>query len=319
MVKAPCVIKKLSPAQADVAADRLAERIRSGRYGQEDHLTTSGLSTHIRNKLAVVKDNKWPGTSVHLKVAFVDHPEPPAALRDHIISIMNEWSNYCDVSFTAGGWDSEVRISLHGDGYWSFLGTDILGYSDPNTKTMCLDGFTVYDIGDPELRGTVLHETGHTLGFEHEHLRPEIVQWIDPKKAEDFYEESDNWLAEETRAQVLTPLNNREILASAAYDLHSIMCYPIERKILKSYAPDVTGGNVISPVDIQFASSLYPKGPSVSYDVIDHNTGVADLVAANGDGRDLLYKCHRDGGIWLYTAAGECIHLLHSPSTEIHI
>jgi hypothetical protein len=74
-----------------------------------------------------------------------------------------------------------VRISLAGQGYWSYLGTDILSIPR-NRPTMNLQGFNI-NTPDSEFRRVVRHETGHTLGFPHEQLRKEIINRIDRQKA----------------------------------------------------------------------------------------------------------------------------------------
>jgi hypothetical protein len=83
------------------------------------------------------------------------------------------------------GRTGDVRITFKGGGYWSYLGTDINGRDD-NEATMSLQGFDVSS-NENEIRDTVLHETGHTLGFPHEHLRAEVVRRIDPNKAYEYY------------------------------------------------------------------------------------------------------------------------------------
>jgi len=54
-------------------------------------------------------------------------------------------------------------------GYWSYLGTDIL-HIPKNRPTMCLENFSM-DTLESEYKRVVRHETGHTLGFPHEHMR----------------------------------------------------------------------------------------------------------------------------------------------------
>ena len=89
------------------------------------------------------------------------------------------------VSQVAPGQTGEVRISLTGNGFWSYLGTDIMLVPKSN-PTMNLQGFSIFT-ADSEYRRVVRHETGHTLGFPHEHLRKEIVKRIDPKRAYDYF------------------------------------------------------------------------------------------------------------------------------------
>jgi hypothetical protein len=83
-----------------------------------------------------------------------------------------------------------VRITLRGQGYWSYLGTDILTIP-PNQPTMCLQNMDRQS--EAELTRVVRHETGHTLGFPHEHLRREIVQRINPQAAYAFFGWVSGW------------------------------------------------------------------------------------------------------------------------------
>ncbi len=40
---------------------------------------------------------------------------------------------------------------------------------------------------ESEYRRVVRHETGHTLGFPHEHMRKELVARLDPQKCYIYY------------------------------------------------------------------------------------------------------------------------------------
>lgn len=79
------------------------------------------------------------------------------------------------------GQTGNVRISFTGNGFWSYLGTDIMLVPKSN-PTMNLQGFSMFT-ADSEYKRVVRHETGHTLGFPHEHLRKAIVDDIDPAQA----------------------------------------------------------------------------------------------------------------------------------------
>ena len=97
---------------------------------------------------------------------------------------MNAWSKTGNVRFRVTNGAGQVRIARGGGadgGYWSYLGTDIL--SIPlNEPTMNLEAFSM-DTSESEFHRVVRHETGHTLGFPHEHMRRALVQLIDAKKA----------------------------------------------------------------------------------------------------------------------------------------
>jgi hypothetical protein len=122
---------------------------------------------------------------------------------------------------------------------------------------MNLDGFTMQTI-DSEFYRVVRHETGHTLGFPHEHMRKEIVSRIDPDKAKAYFKKSDNWSPQEVVDQVLTPLDQSSLIATAKPDVKSIMCYWLPAEIMKD-GKAVPGGTDIDKLDGQFAASLYKK------------------------------------------------------------
>ena len=91
---------------------------------------------------------------------------------------MNAWGKYANVTFVATSTDPQVRIArTPGDGHWSYLGTDVLHIRKAE-PTMNLDSFTM-STSESEYKRVVRHETGHTLGFPHEHMRKQLVAKID--------------------------------------------------------------------------------------------------------------------------------------------
>jgi hypothetical protein len=212
--------------------------------------------------LALVTAKYWGGGGVRLTVGFLD--TPPADLRRRILSHMNSWSRTANVRFTETAHNPQVRIARQGGadgGYWSYLGTDILHIA-ADEPTMNLEAFTM-GTPDSEFRRVIRHETGHTLGFPHEHMRSEIVNRIDKNKAIAHFKASDGWTAAETTAQVLTPLENSTLTKTAQSDIRSIMCYGLPASIMKDGVA-VTGGTDIDALDAKFASTVYPKSYSGS-------------------------------------------------------
>jgi hypothetical protein len=51
---------------------------------------------------------------------------------------------------------------------------------------MNLDSFTM-QMPESEFHRVIRHETGHTLGCPHEHMRRELVDRIDEEKAIEFF------------------------------------------------------------------------------------------------------------------------------------
>jgi hypothetical protein len=212
--------------------------------------------------LALVTSKYWGGNGVRLTVGFLD--SPPADLRTRILKHMNSWSTWSNVSFVTTSHDPQVRIARQGGadgGYWSYLGTDILHIA-AGEPTMNLEAFTM-STPESEFRRVIRHETGHTLGFPHEHMRSEIVNRIDKDKAIAFFQANQGWSAPETTAQVLTPLDNSALTKTAQSDVESIMCYGLPGAIMKDGVA-VAGGIDIDALDAKFAATVYPRSYSAS-------------------------------------------------------
>jgi hypothetical protein len=204
--------------------------------------------------LAVLVTKYWFAAKVSLTVGFLDNP--PASLRKRILQHMNAWNKTANVTFVEAKTDPQVRISRGDGGYWSYLGTDILSVPT-NEQTMNLQNFAM-ETPDSEFHRVVRHETGHTMGFLHEHMRQELVAKIDPEKAIKFFEETQGWNEQMVRQQVLTPIEESSTRGTAHADPNSIMCYQIPGAITRDGKP-IIGGADIDSSDYQFAGKLYPR------------------------------------------------------------
>ena len=205
--------------------------------------------------LAVMVTKYWKIGGVHLTVGFLDGPS--AALRARIVRHMNAWAATANVRFHQSKVSPQVRIArTAGDGYWSYLGTDILSIA-ADQPTMNLDSFTM-STPESEFHRVVRHETGHTIAFPHEHMRRELVNRIDRAKAIAFYGQTQGWDKQTVIEQVLTPIEDLQLLATPTADMNSIMCYQIPGSITKDGKP-IVGGLDIDPIDFAFAGSIYPK------------------------------------------------------------
>ncbi len=203
--------------------------------------------------LALLTQKYWGPRGTKLTVGFTESIQ--ADLRDRLLSHMNAWSAYCNVSFVWTQTSPQVRISRGSGGYWSYIGTDIL-HIPQNQQTMNLEGFTMQS-PESEFRRVVRHETGHTLGFPHEHMRKEIVQRIDPAKAVAYFGRTQGWSAAEVQQQVLTPLSEASIMGTEHADQTSIMCYQLPGSITTDGQP-ILGGTDIDAQDQAFSAKIYP-------------------------------------------------------------
>ncbi|MDR3634245.1 MAG: M12 family metallopeptidase [Isosphaeraceae bacterium] len=205
--------------------------------------------------IAVLTTKFWHNGGVRLTVGFLD--SPPADLRARILSHMNAWGTTANVQFVETATDPQVRIArTPGDGYWSYVGTDILSI-DADQPTMNLQEFTMA-MPESEFHRVVRHETGHTIGCPHEHMRRELVDLIDPDKAIAFFGATQGWSPEMVRRQVLTPIEEGSLWGTAHADPDSIMCYQIPGSITKNGEP-IIGGLDIDSLDASFMALVYPK------------------------------------------------------------
>ena len=250
-----CTIKLLPQDQWIPAANRAIEINPANAPAQRLLQQVIPQAVIPPEHLALLTQKYWGASGVRLTVGFLDNP--PADLRARILSHMNAWSATANVQFVETAANAQVRIArTPGQGYWSYLGTDILSIP-ANQQTMNLDSFSM-NTADSEFYRVVRHETGHTIGFPHEHTRSEIVDRIDREKAIAYFMASQGWSRNQVIAQVLTPLDNSALIATAHADPQSIMCYWLPASIMKDGVA-VPGGTDIDPMDSEFAASVYPR------------------------------------------------------------
>lgn len=208
--------------------------------------------------LALLTTRYWGAAGIKLSVGFL---EPVAAgLRDRLLSHMNAWGDFANVAFawTQSAPSADVRLTLAGDGYWSYLGTDVRSIA-PGEPTMCLEGFTM-STPEGEYRRVVRHETGHTLGFPHEHLRAALVAKLDPQRTIAYFQRVVGWPRQMTIQQVLTPLRESDltVIDQGRADALSIMTYQLSGECTVDGKP-IQGGSDIDDQDRALAAKVYPK------------------------------------------------------------
>lgn len=205
-------------------------------------------------RIAMLTSKYWGRAGRRLTVAFTERPAYQFRLL--VLRHMNAWnSGGANTRFVYTTGYGDVRITTAPDGYWSYLGTDI-HLIPPNEPTMCLQDFTA-NTPESEYRRVVRHETGHTLGFVHEHMRRELVARIDPERAYAYFARWDGWDRQTVDQQVLTPLDDRTIMATPP-DQTSVMCYQLPGSIMRDGVP-IPGGLDINATDQAFANRVYPR------------------------------------------------------------
>lgn len=253
--RAVCVPKRLPPEQWEKAADTAAAINPVNSAPVHRLMRIMPGFTPTKAHLAVLTTKYWGAKGVRLTVGFLDNPS--RELRNRILAHMNAWAKTANVVFVETRTSPQVRIArVPDDGHWSYLGTDVL-HIPRREATMNLDSFTM-STPESEYRRVVRHETGHTLGFPHEHMRKELVALIDPAKAIAYFGRTQGWSPAEVREQVLTPIEKRSLLGTPKPDARSVMCYQLPGSITRNGEP-ILGGNDINPRDYEFAGLIYPR------------------------------------------------------------
>ena len=213
----------------------------------------AGMELPTPQHMALHTSAYWGSRGAVLTVGFME--STPTDLQARILSHMNAWNAHCNIKFVLAS-DPQVRITRSGDGYWSYLGTQILTIPK-NQPTMCLSRFTM-DTPEGEYRRVVRHETGHTLGFPHEHQLPEIIDLLDVSKTLAWGPRALGWSEQMIRSQILTPPDMRTIRMTPHADVRGIMCYSLPASITKNGQP-IPGGTDIDATDAEYAATMYPK------------------------------------------------------------
>jgi hypothetical protein len=254
-----CRPKLLTPAQEELAVRRAIQINPANAAAVKTVARTPVGRRGGPRRLALLIENRWPKLGVELSVQFLDGESKE--LRKRILLHMNAWTKTANIRFRETSGTGFVRIARLDEpenmaGFWSYVGTQILGIED-DQPTFNLEGFTMRT-SEAEFHRVVRHEAGHTLGFEHEHMRSGLVKKIDRQKAIVYFDRTQGWTAKETDEQVLTPLADASIMGTAESDPHSIMCYQIPGAITKDGKP-IPGGLDINEIDFAFAAKCYPK------------------------------------------------------------
>ena len=242
------------PGEQLAASSAMANAINPLNHSQAARATGDGSPPELVAYLSVVRDKYWHSGGVDLPVSFLDTSD--TALQTRILQHMNAWGQTANVTFRQTAGTGKVRISTGLVGHWSYIGTDIMliGTDKP---TMNLQGFTM-NTPDSEFHRVVRHETGHTLGCPHEHMRSDLIALIDREKAIAYYMQTQGWTREQVIAQVLTPLEARSLWGTPRADMQSIMCYQIPGALTKDGQP-ILGGADIDQSDYDFIAQVYPK------------------------------------------------------------
>lgn len=131
----------------------------------------------------------WGPEIVKLRVCFFEGSKETRAA---IAKIASQWAHkemgitldfgkmsnprMCDAN--SGGRPNHIRVGFRQPGYWSMVGQGSVVYAKPEEQSMNFEDFDkipadqLATAWDGYAKGTIVHEFGHALGFQHEHQSP---------------------------------------------------------------------------------------------------------------------------------------------------
>lgn len=194
----------------------------------------------------------WPNGKT-ITVCFVDG-DP--AVHKRIEPIAHEWSQYANLAFDfVKGPRADIRISFDPrTGSWSYLGVQSNAFWLFGKPSMNY-GWLTPTTDEDEYRRVVLHEFGHALGLVHEHLQPRATIPWDEQKVYDYFQRTNGWSPEQTRAQVLARVQADRF---TPFDRDSIMLYHFPAE-LTTDGSSTPWNTELSAADKTFIAELYPR------------------------------------------------------------
>lgn len=157
--------------------------------------------------------------------------------------------------------EAEIRIGFErGDGAWSYVGRDIIDLGiGRNERTMNFG----WDLTrHPQEIDTAVHETGHTLGFPHEHQNPIAgIVWDEEVVYAALAKPPNSWDRDKTFYNIIRKISP-DVVQGSEWDSNSIMHYPFEPGLIREPAQYKTTG--ISPAgglsarDKSWVKTFYP-------------------------------------------------------------
>jgi hypothetical protein len=217
---------------------------------------------------AVVQTSlKWPNKIV--SVCFFDGSK---VARDHVAKVAPLWVKSTSQQFDFGppgnrrscnsATPSDIRVSFRGSGYYSYVGNQAK-FIDVNKQTLNLQGMDKTQFS-PKDDGVILHEFGHSIGFEHEHQSP-VANCDNEFNWTYLYTHMSGWSVAEVNRnmkQLSNTSSSMTGLLTTPFDRKSIMLYALSKDAFKDsktaqcYIP--TANNTLSKTDLQTAAVVYP-------------------------------------------------------------
>ncbi|MGF6152073.1 hypothetical protein [Pseudomonas fluorescens] len=212
-------------------------------------------SSSGRKKRAAAKHTNFWAPGRTLRIAFLNGDQ---AFKEAVKTAANTWLPHVNLQFDfVEGEEGDIRIKSEPGVYWSYIGTNALTETDQTRPTMLLSPDHQRSL--KFFTANTLHEFGHVLGAEHEHLHPESnIPWNKEAvyKAHGAPNEDDYYARRIIDERYFNLLDASEVNYSP-YDPKSIMHYAIRQEWTEGdFKIDLN--LTLSEADKAFMAKAYP-------------------------------------------------------------
>jgi hypothetical protein len=196
--------------------------------------------------------NRWADKQMGIKLDFGNMSNPRT----------------CDPN----GKPNHIRVGFRQPGYWSTVGQGSMIYAKQDEQSMNLEDFDKFPpdqletIYDGYVKGTIIHEFGHALGFQHEHQSPSgncEAEYDWSHIYEYMAGPPNNWPKEQVDFNMR--MATQRTLMMTNFDPDSVMLYVFPAEFYKngdkSPCFHAQPNNSISKADRATVNYMYPSDP----------------------------------------------------------
>jgi hypothetical protein len=272
---------------------------------------TAGSMPH---GLGVPEDMRWPVGST-LRVCFLDGP---LQYKQKVEDIATEWVTKAKANLTfrfgASAGASDVRVTFPGtNSFWSRLGREAEQHQGQPTVNLGFQAGTPPD----EFHRLILHEFGHALGLQHEHMNPRgPIRW-NKAAAIAYYSRLLPGLSPDAVWAQLVGLPNSSRYLITAFDARSVMLYSIPEQVVEpgSWRPEFANNNTeLSDGDTAIIRQMYPGAAGTTDDGGEVELTVdgdpkRDSIDADGEADRYVFKVKTEDAYEIITKGAAIVRV----------
>lgn len=255
---------------------------------------SNSLNTEVVASGIVANNRKLWENGQRLRVLFLDGS---AAQVSRVTTLAKEWEKYGNIYFDfVESPPADIRVTFKDKGNHATLGTDALFRPDQRMHTLSLSALS-FDQATSNV--TILHEFGHALGIEHEHLSPVSTLELDREKIlrDCFFRYG---LKREVCEHAIFQELDRDGVTAFDFDPHSVMGYDFHESHYKEDSLRIMPIGGLSLGDKLGIATVYP-GKMTESEILMEEVEHKNRVSQNEKCQIFKNVCARDSYMVQYT------------------